>query len=146
MTSSLSGMNLDDDLDGVKRTDDSSRWELKRAGVLEVWATMSPSGHPGEKFTARLLWSEYPSQPPSVRFVDPATGRHDTKNAWPVIQNVRLDGHWDICQSMTLEGFAAHPEWRNDARFRWDSRGNVLLKILRWLQELMDETFQKRAS
>ena len=36
--------------------------------------------------------------------------------AWPVVQNVRLHPQWDICQSMTLEGFNAHPEWRSDPK------------------------------
>jgi hypothetical protein len=47
---------------------------------------------------------------------------------------------------MTAEGFSAHPEWRGDPRFRWDPRGNVLLKELSWLQELLDETYQRRAA
>jgi hypothetical protein len=141
----LSAMNLDDDLEGAKRTDRASRWELTKAAQLEVRVTMSPQRQPHEKFTARLLWAEYPSQPPSVRFIDPESGRHDLVPAWPVVQNVRLDPQWDICQSMTAEGFNAHPEWRSDPKFRWDPRGNALLKALSWLQDLLDETFQRRA-
>lgn len=146
MSTSLSALNLDDDFEGVKRTDRAVRWQLGRPGPLEVEVTMSPRTHPQERFTARLVWSEYPSQVPSVRFIDPQTGRHDVPNAWPVVQNVRLSPQWDICQSMTAEGFSAHPEWRGDPRFRWDSRGNVLLKELSWLQELLDETYQRRAA
>jgi len=141
----LSAMNLDDDLVGAKRAERASRWELTKPGPLEIWVTMSPARQPNEKFTARILWMEYPSQAPSVRFIDSASGRHDVQSAWPVAQNVRLAPHWDICQSMTAEGFNAHPEWRSDPKVRWDPRGNVLLKTLSWLQDLLDETFQRRA-
>jgi hypothetical protein len=142
----LSSMNLDDDLAGAKRTERASRWQLSKPGPTEIWAILSPLKQPGEKFTARLIWTEYPSQPPSVRFIDPQSGRHDVVTAWPVVQNVRLGPQWDICQSTTAEGFTAHPEWRSDPKARWDPRGNVLLKTLTWLQELLDETFQRRAS
>ena len=146
MSTPLSSMNLDDDFEGAKRAERASRWQLTKRNSLEVWVTMSPARQPNEMFTARLLWTEYPSQPPSVRFIDPQTGRHDVLTAWPVVQNVRLGPQWDICQSMTAEGFAAHQEWRSDPKARWDPRGNVLLKTLTWLQELLDETFQRRAS
>lgn len=145
MSTPLSVMNLDDDLEGAKRTERANRWELTKPGPLEVRVTMSPMSQPQEKFTAQLLWTEYPSQPPSVRFIDPQSGRYDVVSAWPVVQNVRLNPQWDICQSMTVEGFNAHPEWRADPKFRWDPRGNVLLKALSWLQDLLDETFQRRA-
>ncbi|MGH9921100.1 MAG: hypothetical protein ACRD6W_19800, partial [Nitrososphaerales archaeon] len=97
MSTPLSAMNLDDDLEGTKRAERASRWQLAKSGPLEVRVTMSPVRQPHEKFTARLLWTEYPSQPPSVRFIDPESGRHDVKTAWPVAQNVRLEPHWDIC-------------------------------------------------
>jgi hypothetical protein len=139
-------MNLDNDLEEAKRTERANRWELTKAAPLSVKVVMYPIRCPQEKFTASLMWSEYPSHPPSVRFVDPASGHHDVKGAWPVIQNVRFAPHWDICQSMTAEGFNQHPEWRGDPKVRWDPRGNVLLKVLSWLQELIDETFQRRAS
>jgi len=145
LSTSLSGLNLDDDCEAVKRTAQASRWQLERLGPMEVTVTMNPRTHPQERFTARIAWAEYPSQVPSVRFIDPQSGRYDVPTAWPIVQNVRLSPQWDICQSMTAEGFNAHPEWRGDPRFRWDPRGNVLLKVLNWLQDLLDETFQRRA-
>lgn len=145
MSDSVSALNLGEDLERVRTAPESTRWELARKGPLEVWVTVWPISRPDEKFTAKLAWTEYPSQPPSVKFVDPASGRTDVRSAWPLFPNVRLNEQ-DICQSWTLEGYNVHPEWRNDLRFKWDPRGNVLLKTIRTLQERLDDGFQGRAN
>ena len=116
---------------------------MEKAGRLELFATMSSSKAPGESFQARLLWNSYPSDPPSMKFRDPATGRLDLPTAWPILPGFRPK-NLDACVSWTAEGFGLHPDWKSDARYRWDPRGNVLLKVLRYLQAAFDDSFGGR--
>lgn len=139
----LSRLNLDDDFAGVVRCPEASAWILQRAGPLEIWATLSPSGCPDEKFQARLLWAEYPQDPPSLKFRDPASGRLDVPSAWPQVRGFR-PGSLDACVNWCLEGFDLHPEWRNDPRLRWSPQGNALLRVLRILQDELNGYYQGR--
>jgi hypothetical protein len=143
MSQELSALNLQEDFEKARACEDAARWKLEIAGPLEVLATLSPAGHPGEAFQARLLWCLYPDQPSSLKFRDQATGRLDLPTAWPQVRGFR-PGSLDACVNWCAEGFALHPEWRNDPKFRWDSRGNVLLKALRILQDELDNHFQGR--
>jgi len=139
----LSVLNLRDDFAEVLTAPDASRWVLEQPGSLEVWAKLYPEGHPNEIFQARLLWRLYPDEPPSLRFRDPSTGRLDLPGAWPQVRGFR-PGSLDTCVNWTLEGMNLHPEWKTDPRFRWDSRGNALLRVLRILQSELDDYFQGR--
>jgi hypothetical protein len=139
----LSTLNLDDDLREAISVPEASRWQLQRAGPLEVWASMSSSSNPGEVFLARLLWTQYPEPPPSLKFRDPATGRLDVPTAWPIVRGFR-PASLDACVNWCAEGFNLHPEWRSDPSLRWDSNGNVLLKVVRILQDELDGHFQGR--
>ena len=141
----LSALNLADDFKEAQAVEDSNRWELVLAGPLEVLATVSPRTAPTEKFQARLLWSQYPEVPPSVKFRDPSTGRLDLTKAWPMIRGFRPSS-FDTCVNWSAEGFQLHPEWRNDPKLRWDPRGNVLLKILRILIDEFDNYYQGRSA
>jgi hypothetical protein len=139
----LSQLNLAEDYERARGCPDASRWGLGNPGPLEVWVTMYPSGCPDEKFQSRLLWTEYPQHPPSLKFRDPPTGRLDMPSAWPQVRGFRPTS-LDACVNWCLEGFNLHPEWRNDPRLRWDPRGNALLRVLRTLQEELDNYFQGR--
>jgi hypothetical protein len=139
----LSKLNMKEDFEKVLACPEVSRWKLEKPEPLEVWASMYPLSHPEKTFQARLLWNLYPDQPPSLKFRDPSTGSLDLPTAWPVIRGFRPDS-LDACVNWCSEGFKLHPEWNNDLNKRWDPRGNVLLKVLRILQEEMDENFQRR--
>lgn len=143
MGADLSAMNLADDLAEVRTTEDAARWEITLPNPLEVLVTLSPASAPGERFQARLLWSAYPTEPPSLKFRDPATGALDRPQAWPKVRGFR-PGSLDACVNYCAEGFALHPEWRTDPRYRWETRGNVLLKVLRTLQDELDHHFSGR--
>lgn len=143
MSQELSALNLQEDLEKLLACEDAARWKLEKASPLEIFAKMSPTSHPEEAFQARLLWSAYPDQPPSLKFRDPATGRLDQPTAWPQVRGFR-PASLDACVNWCAEGFALHPEWRNDPKLRWDPRGNVLLKVLRILQDELDNYFQGR--
>ena len=106
---------------------------------------MSSAEVPQEAFQARLLWSLYPDEPPSLKFRDPETGRLDLPRAWPNARGFR-PASLDACVNWCLEGMSLHPEWRRDPAYQWDPRGNVLLKVLRILQAELDEHFQGRYS
>jgi len=117
-------------------------WSAELVGALEVWVTFVPANHPSELFCARLDWDRYPDHPPSVLFRDPVTGRLDVPNAWPTGGPFRpMIG---LCVNYTREGFALHPEWVSDARFRWRTDGNVLLKVVRHMQDSFDHEYAGR--
>ena len=143
MSEQVSAFNLDDDLGEVLALPEASGWMLERVGPLEIWATLAPASHPAERFQARLVWSAYPDHAPSLKFRDPATGRLDLPTAWPQAPGFR-PGSLDACVNWTAEGLALHPEWHGDPKYRWDPHGNVLLKILRLVQETLDDGYQGR--
>lgn len=144
MTDPLSEQNFKDDLDEVLALPEVSRWTIEHAGPLEAWVTMSALGHEDDLYQARLLWTEYPGQePPSLKFRDTESGSLSNPEAWPLVRGMR-PASLDACANWTLEGFRLHPEWWKDSRYRWDPRGNVLLKMIRILQGEFDETYQGR--
>ncbi len=143
MDAQLSELNLDEDLAKVQDLPEAARWTIERVGPLEIWVTLSPAGSPADRFQARLLWSVYPVQAPSLKFRDPVAGRLDQPSAWPQASGLR-PGSLDACVNWTAEGLALHPEWQGDPKYRWDPRGNVVLKVLRLLQETLDESYQGR--
>jgi hypothetical protein len=143
MSDDFSKLNLKDDFEEASSTTDASRWELKMPGDLEVVATMMPAAAPTERFQARLLWNQYPDEPPSLKFCDPATGRLDLPQAWPVIRGFRPQS-LDACVNWCSEGFALHPEWRADPRFAWNPAHNPLLRVLRTLQDELNDQYQGR--
>lgn len=143
MSQALSSLNLAEDFEKVLGCDDAARWKLEKAAALEVFVSVAPLADQKEVFQARLLWTEYPEQPPSLKFRDPATGRLDLPTAWPQVRGFRPSS-LDACVNWCAEGFASHPEWRNDPKLRWDPRKNVLLKVIRYLQSELDEHYQGR--
>jgi hypothetical protein len=143
MSDELSKLNLQDDFEEATGVSDAPTWTLEMPGDLEVLATMSPASAPNERFQARLLWVKYPDEPPSLKFRDPGTGRLNLPQAWPIARGFRPQS-LDACVNWCLEGFALHPEWKADPRFRWNPNGNPLLFVLRQLQEELDGHFQGR--
>jgi hypothetical protein len=126
---------------GAKRGP-ADRWSAELVGPLQVDVTMSPEQHPDESFLAQLVWDRYPDAAPSVLFKDPETGSSQVPHAWPTGGPFRpVTG---LCVNYTREGFALHPEWVNDARFRWHTHGNVLLKVIRLLQDDLDVHYAGR--
>jgi hypothetical protein len=143
MSDEFSKLNLRDDFEEASSTADASRWQLQMLGDLEVVATMYPASAPTELFQVRLLWNLYPDQPPSMKFRDPATGRLDLPQAWPIIRGFRPQS-LDACVNWCSEGFALHAEWRTDPRFAWNPSHNPLLYVLRTLQDEFDNQYQGR--
>ncbi len=140
---SFAVMNFEDDLKAAAEVPDAVRWRFERRGELEVWVTVSPASAPTELFVARLLWRDYPGElPPSVKFVDPANGRLDMPKAWPKANGFRPTS-LDICANWTAEGFGVHPEWAR-TEHRWASVGNVILKVVRILQNELDVSYAGR--
>lgn len=142
--SALSKLNLDDDFQEALGVEDAQRWSLSRKGDLVVWAEVHPIDQPGELFTARLLWTDYPGDlPASVIFVEPDTGRTGVPLAWPTGAGFRPPT--DICATWTREGYQVHPEWLTDRSKRLVIRDNALLLVLRILQHELDCNFMGRA-
>jgi len=143
MDDDLSRLNLDQDFQEALACEDATRWKLERPEPLVVLAAMSSAKQPEEVFQAQFRWTKYPDGPPSMKFRDMATGRVDVPTAWPVVRGFRPKS-LDACVSWCAEGFALHPEWQKDPRYMWVSSGNVLLKVLRFLQGELDVHCQGR--
>lgn len=125
------------DLEEVKNTDEATRWEIKHLGRLEVQVAVRPQSDAKEQYLARLLWDRYPKHPPSLKFLEPATGSATNPRAWPKCLGFR-PGSLDACVSWTREGHALHPDWCNAPTTRWDSGGNALFRALNCLQDTLD--------
>ncbi len=142
-TDELSELNLNDDFQQAIKAEEALRWKLERPGALEVWCTMFSSRAPSELYQVRLLWQSYPGEAPSLKFRDPTTGRLDIPGAWPKVRGFR-PASLDACVNWCVEGLNLHPEWKNDPRYAWNASGNVLLGVLRILQEELDEHCEGR--
>jgi len=144
MNEDLSELNLEDDFNEIiKDFEFAQNWKLHRPKPLEVWACMTPAPDLPEKFYPVLIWARYPGDPPSLKFLDPATQSLNQPKAWPQIRGFR-PASMDACVNWCAEGFNLHPEWRSDPNFRWDSRGNVLLRTLRIMQMELDFHYSGR--
>src|SRR6266705_3817903 len=82
---------------------DAAMWELKRGNPLEFTARVSSMNAPDEVFITRFTWTAYQDEPPSFKFVDPATGRVDVAEAWPNCDGFRPTS-FDACVPWTKEG------------------------------------------
>src|SRR6476620_9552633 len=96
MADEFSILNLRGDFAEAAGVSDSARWKLEMPDPLEVFVTLSSCTVPREIFQARLLWSKYPDDPPSLKFRDPGTGRLDMPQAWPIVRGFR-PGSLDAC-------------------------------------------------
>ena len=143
MSDELSVLNLRDDFAEAGDVPEAARWKLEMSSALEVLVTLAPVRAPDEIFQVRLLWTRYPDCPPSLKFRDPKSGRLDMPQAWPVGRGFRPQS-LDACVNWCSEGFALHPEWRTDPRWKWNSSGNPLLWVLRQLQEELDHYYGGR--
>jgi hypothetical protein len=131
------------DLARALTCEDAKRWKLEVVADLTVLVSLNPVAAGQEVFQSHLAWQKYPDGLASLKFRDPATGRLDMPTAWPIVRGFRPQS-LDACVNWCAEGFALHPEWRNDSRYKWVTRGNVLLKTIRILQDEMDTAYQGR--
>lgn len=143
MAHDLSVLCLAADYAEVVASPEAERWALKLVAPLEVLATMSPRSTPNDKFQARLLWTEYPGNPPSLKFRNLGTGDIADPRAWPVCPGFRPTS-CDACVNWTAEGLALHPEWAHSAATRWNPSGNALYRVLCILQDTLDLDFNGR--
>jgi len=139
----LSESNLTDDFNQIVASDEGKKWSLQRPEPLVVRASMAPLSAPTEVYYPQFRWASYPDQPPSMKFWDAASTTLTVPTAWPIIRGFRPQS-LDACVNYCTEGFRLHPEWVKDSSLKWDSRANVLLKVLRILQDEFDEYYGGR--
>jgi hypothetical protein len=96
-----------------------------------------------EVFVARFSWTIYQDEGPSLKFIDPATGRIDVPEAWPQCDGFRPTS-FDACVPWTKEGQQLHPEWALSPATRWPASGNSILHVMHLLQDVLDHNFQGR--
>ena len=136
MISRLSELCFDGDLPEAERVAAEAGWSISCTGAAAVEVSMQ-STIDDERYSLRLLWSEYPDEAPSIGCFDPETGRADIQSAWPDCDGFR-PSQQDLCLPLSAEGFEAHPEWKTDPVKRWNADGNVLLRVLDELQAVLN--------
>jgi hypothetical protein len=107
------------------------------------WLELTPVKAPDERYFARLSWTVYPHQPPSVVFTFGAT-HSQGPGAWPQIPGYRPSEN-DICKHFTAEGYRIHPDWAQGPS-AWVSTGNRFLYVAETLQDDLDLHYQGRAA
>jgi hypothetical protein len=128
------------------------RFLTERGGRLEkraddpiglYWAVIQPAPADVAPFTARILWSLYPDQPPSVLFADGVGGATSIVSSWPAANGYRAPN--DVCKPFTAEGQALHAEW-STGHHRWRAEGNPFLFVIETMQGDIDRVGGRRAS
>lgn len=137
MSTRLSELCLDADLREVLEVGIDAGWHIALSAATTIEVAIA-SGIDYERYSLRLVWPEYPEQPPSVACIDPETGVVESQTAWPECAGFRPGSDWDLCLPLSREGFAAHPEWSKDPAMRWCSEGNALLRVLDELQAILN--------
>jgi hypothetical protein len=138
-----SDIAFEDDLRDVEKGEDAKRWMLERGDRQELFVTLASASDPDNKYQVRLVWRSYPLDAPSMKFRNPVTKSVSEPTAWPNVRGFRPT-NLDACVNWCEEGFVAHPEWRNDPKYRWRAEGNAVLRVLRILQSEMDDNYQGR--
>ena len=105
------------------------------------WVTIAPRSG-AAPFIARVVWTVYPDQPPSVLFATAIGGPVDAAG-WPDAPGYRRGA--DICKPFTAEGQAVHPEWRNGIH-AWRGEGNAFLHVVETMQGDIDRVDGRRAA
>lgn len=121
----------------------ADRWSIKRGdeAALDVTVDLSSRKAPQEHYRARLRWHDY-MKPPSVKFVDMATGSESEPRAWPNFEGSR-PAHFFICLPFTQEGHGHHSEWATGPN-AYARPEDPLQYALINLQHLLDNTYVGR--
>jgi hypothetical protein len=107
------------------------------------WAVIQPSDPGTTPFIARVLWTVYPDQPPSLLFATEIGGPTAVNSAWPAATGYRAPV--DICKPFTAEGRGLHAEWATGAH-AWSSEGNPFRYVIENVQSDIDRVRGARAA
>jgi len=108
------------------------------------WLTMRPRTEPNERYVARVAWTTYPHEAPSVRFASAIGDSLTSTAAWPTIPGYR-PASFDICKPFTAEAYNIHPEWRSGPE-AWRTTGNPFLHVATTLQYDLDNNYTGRSA
>lgn len=131
-------------LEEVLALPEACRWDLERdtSVPLGVMVVMHPLSKPEELFKARLRWNDL-MKPPSLKFIDAATGADCNPAAWPRCFGFR-PGSLDACLPWTAEGHALHSEWAQSAANAFPRVEAPVQYALLHVQSSLDNSFQGR--
>lgn len=136
----LARITLQADLNRIEDVRQTEGWIISPWPLTDAafFVTMK-SSIDGESYMLRVLWGGYPEEAPSVKPVNPDTQDPNDVRAWPMCDGFRLPPTADLCLNITQEGFALHPEWARDLRYRWESTGNPAQRVLFALQDHLND-------
>jgi hypothetical protein len=134
-------LNLAADVRDVRLEAENRRWVVEGPDGLTVYVTIS-SHIDSEAYCIRFQCPNYPDEPFSVKPVDAETKESSVATAWPSCDGFRPPS--DLCMPLSAEGYRLHPEWSNDPRWRWNPRGNPLLRVVEELQARINDPSKYR--
>lgn len=129
-------LNLATDVEEVRRHGADLGWIVDGPAEIEVYIALT-SHVDGEVYVIWFHCPGYPDDAFSVKPVDPESKDPSAACAWPRCEGFRPPN--DLCMPLCAEGYALHPEWRTDPRWRWESKGNPLLRVAEELQARLDD-------
>ena len=129
-------LNLAADVKGLRHQAATNGWEVEGPDGLNVYITMR-SRLDDESYVMWFHCPGYPDDPFSIKPVDAESKDASVGHAWPSCNGFRPPN--DICMPLCAEGYALHPEWRTDPRWRWNASGNPVLRVAEELQARLDD-------
>lgn len=143
MASGLDLMLLNQHLEELRALPQADRWTIKRGdtAALDLSVDLFSRKAPQELYRVRLRWTDY-SKPPSLKFIDMATGSETEPRSWPNFDGSRPTSFF-VCLPITQEGHAYHGEWASGAN-AYPTVDDPLQYVLLSLQSLLDNTYTGR--
>ena len=140
MASELDLMLFKQHLEELQALPQAGRWTIKRGdtAALDVTVDLFSRKAPEELYRVRLRWTDY-SKPPSLKFVDMATGSETVPHAWADFEGSRPTSFF-VCLPITQEGHAHHGEWATGVN-AYPTVEDQLQYVLFSLQSLLDNTY-----
>jgi ubiquitin-protein ligase len=126
------------DLEAIAEEISFYSWKIDPWPIAElvIYVTLT-SQVDGRSWTLRLVCTNYPEEPPSVKCVNPHTKDPNDPAAWPQCQGFRPTT--DLCMNISREGLMElHPDWQRSA-YAWNSQGNPIHNVLLSIQVRLDD-------
>jgi hypothetical protein len=119
-----------------------SGWSATRDEADQDIVYLAVKARDGEQYRVRCICDGYPSEPPSVAFVNDSGSKDDVR-AWPrgtpeLDQEVKAPPSCFLCMPLTREGLAHHPNWRTEfPEQAWSPAKHTLLDIFNRVRRLL---------
>ena len=137
---------FEEELQSAQNLPEAIRWQLERdkSVPLGLFASMHPISKPTEIYKARIRWTDY-FNPFYLKFINFETGADDDPTAWPIFFGSR-PAALVACISVTAEGHALHPDWKDSVDNAFPKVELPMQYALLQVQFLLDSSYEGRGS